>query len=421
MKPAGYSEDHAHIPALIMGNGPSLAKIDFSALQGMATFGMNAAYRYWAEIDWWPDYYSCLDLVVGESHRKEIISLVDRADQLGIQKFLLRHSLIRSHKALRRSPRVTCYEQLLADGILPKLHDVTTGSHTLLWADRLGYSTLLLAGVDCNYTEIVEGATDRGTHMEIATSAPNPNYFFDGYQRPGDRFNRPNMTSNMHARSWANAARFLQPGTHVVNLNPHSDLQIFAKNLNENEPLAPGLLIHPPGGALDDEIAITDLADLRHTLRRCNRYRSAAPQETVRWYVVRAIQPSSVPAVKRWRPSGFQRTDASGTPDQLPQACSPYAMVSVRDIGDVVELDAGNNYDLTAHMAIHVKDSLGLKALEQLIQSVHEELGTPPVDLWLLTVAKRWLKALWRLAPIRLRSADYGRNIARLLGQNRAI
>jgi hypothetical protein len=39
---------------VVLGNGPSLAGFDFSRFRGFDAIGMNAAYRYWDEIGWYP-------------------------------------------------------------------------------------------------------------------------------------------------------------------------------------------------------------------------------------------------------------------------------------------------------------------------------------------------------------------------------
>ncbi len=39
---------------IVMGNGPSLKGFDFTRLNGVTTLGMNAAYRYWDQIGWYP-------------------------------------------------------------------------------------------------------------------------------------------------------------------------------------------------------------------------------------------------------------------------------------------------------------------------------------------------------------------------------
>ncbi len=229
--------------AILLGNGPSLAQLDLARdLSELDSFGMNAAYRFWRQIDWYPTYYACLDTVVGESHLEAISELVEDSDRNGIQRFLLRENV---HRRITRHERAECYEALVQSGALPRLADVTTGSHTLLWARHLGYQTLLLAGVDLNYVEHVEGAVRDEGVLRIEAAADNPNYFFKGYQQPGDRYNVPNPRPDLHLTSWANAAARLAYPSIVVNLNEHSALDLFAKN-QSNDMTAPGT-IRPSG------------------------------------------------------------------------------------------------------------------------------------------------------------------------------
>ena len=70
-------EARAGDPTLILlGNGPSLRGFDFARLRKFDCIGMNAAYRYWHQIGWYPRYYICLDLVVGVSHKDAIVDMV---------------------------------------------------------------------------------------------------------------------------------------------------------------------------------------------------------------------------------------------------------------------------------------------------------------------------------------------------------
>ncbi len=218
--------------AILLGNGPSLARIDLARdLSGLDSFGMNAAYRFWREIDWYPTYYACLDVVVGESHLEAIGDLVADSERNGIQRFLLRENIYRQ---IAEHERTECYEDLVQSGALPRLADVTTGSHTLLWARHLGYQTLLLAGVDLDYVEQVEGAVRENGVLRIETDDGNPNYFFEGYQQPGDRYNIPNPRPGLHLSSWANVATRLVYPSIVVNLNDQSALNVFVKNRCDN-------------------------------------------------------------------------------------------------------------------------------------------------------------------------------------------
>ena len=73
-------------PLIIMGNGPSLKDVDFDSLQGFDTFGLNAVYRAYRKMNWYPTYFGCFDYIVNDSHRPEFTKLIkDKSN--GIEKF----------------------------------------------------------------------------------------------------------------------------------------------------------------------------------------------------------------------------------------------------------------------------------------------------------------------------------------------
>jgi hypothetical protein len=61
---------------VVLGNGPSLKGFDFLSLHGVDTIGMNAAYRFWDRIGWYPNHYVCLDDRLIETHAAEIFRLI---------------------------------------------------------------------------------------------------------------------------------------------------------------------------------------------------------------------------------------------------------------------------------------------------------------------------------------------------------
>lgn len=217
-------------PAVIVGNGPSLGGFDFRSLYQFDVFGMNAAYRYWHQIGWYPQYYSCLDLTVGMSHKKEIGELVASSDKCGIKLFLLRDNLVRYLEGVKNFDRVINFDNLTTGSALLGGARVTTGSHTAAWAAYLGYREIYLLGIDCNYTEVIEGAERRkGTELElVSTPENNPNYFFDGYQQEGDKFNVPNPGGDIHVEAWRELGEVLRDAPVVVrNANPQSRVDAF--------------------------------------------------------------------------------------------------------------------------------------------------------------------------------------------------
>lgn len=218
-------------PLIVLGNGPSLAGFDFGKLRGRDAIGLNAAYRHWRKIGWRPRYYACLDDVVGLSHRAEIADMIEQAETLGIDAFLLRDNLISTFPpALQQSARVLNFDALYGAGGVMDCHPITTGSHAALFGALLGYAEMILLGVDCAYVETIPGAQlQEGTVLELV-EAPrqNPNYYFEDYQRAGDRYNVPNPVPDLHLDCWrAAGARLLGRGVSVWNASETSRVDVF--------------------------------------------------------------------------------------------------------------------------------------------------------------------------------------------------
>lgn len=214
--------------AIILCNGPSLRGVDLSTLPPVAIFGMNVAYRQWDRIDWFPQNYSCLDEVVGMHHAPAIKAMIARAGNGAPSRYLLRRNLI-AYLGVADNPHVVCYEDLAElHGPLGR-QPVTTGSHTLIWAVTLGYRHLFVLGADSNYVEVVAGAEFvEETVLHIVRQAENPNYYFEDYQQPGDRYNLPNIGGETHLKSWRVAAAVAAEADAVVyNLSAISRADAF--------------------------------------------------------------------------------------------------------------------------------------------------------------------------------------------------
>ncbi len=114
---------------------------------------------------------------------------------------------------------------------------ITTGSHATLFGAYLGYRTIYLLGIDCDYVQVVSGAQhvearegeDSRNTLEIqVTPERNPNYFFDDYQQKGDRYNVPNPGRSVHLSAWREAAVALRhEGVKVLNANLSSKVDAF--------------------------------------------------------------------------------------------------------------------------------------------------------------------------------------------------
>ena len=231
--------------AFVVGNGPSLSSFNLEALKSHNWVGMNAAYRHWERSGIYPTHYACLDEVVGLSHADSICQLVHNAEIHGIEAFLLRKNLISSRAFLGSHAKVFCYEEVFSS--LPeRVRDlVTTGSHAALWLAALGYKQIILLGIDANYVETVKTAKAyKANKLKIVKSGKNPNYYFEDYQKTGDKFMKPNPVPGVHTGAWKRITQHLAysaPDVTILNGSPISqidctefiDIQAFLKTGSE--------------------------------------------------------------------------------------------------------------------------------------------------------------------------------------------
>jgi hypothetical protein len=233
---------------IVIGNGPSLRGLDLTRLSAVDTIGMNAAYRYWTRIGWFPTHYACLDDELIETHHLEIARLVDQG--LVRSAFLSGQFLFHHPEAAKDSRFVFLDEFIpywferrgrqfeLQDRTTEvafqssRMSKLTTGSHAVRYAVWCGYTDIALIGIDLRYVErIPESVVGDGIGLSIArTPDHNPNYFFDDYQRAGDRFNVPNPDSHggdLHLASFRALRDDLVANAtpvRVVNANRESEL-----------------------------------------------------------------------------------------------------------------------------------------------------------------------------------------------------
>lgn len=224
--------------AAIVCNGPSLRGFDFACkLKGYVSFGMNLAYRYWDVVGWYPDYYSCLDRVVGMAHLEDIERLVYNASGYGIKGFLLRHNVVVALR-LQYNELVQDFDVLVAeDASFFRGYWANTGSLSAAWAAMKGYRRLVLLGADASYIKYVEGAVHMSELVLKVQTQPtsNPNYFFDDYQRKGDIYHvpmreHPDFPHEDQLLGWHMIRPQLRrTGTLVVNASPDSHISAFPR------------------------------------------------------------------------------------------------------------------------------------------------------------------------------------------------
>ena len=216
---------------VIMGNGPSLADVDFALLDGYDTFGLNSAYRAYYRMDWWPTYHGCFDYRVTDNHEKSFVDLINT-------KKIKKHFYIRNISNNNNFQFVNLLSFGTTDRMNSSVKDFAnfhdngnSGANACSVAVCLGYEKIVLLGVDCNYVEFIDGCKKDGPGGLVMEKTPdkNPNYWFDDYQQKGDEYNVPAGLS-FHMPTWNKFAyRAAHAGVEVVNCSPISNLKCFKK------------------------------------------------------------------------------------------------------------------------------------------------------------------------------------------------
>lgn len=234
---------------ILMGNGPSLASVDFEKLRPHHTFGLNAAYRAYEKLNFWPKYFGCFDALVCGHHAPEFKKLILNSP---IEKFFFINfddnkrpnfpePEIQNHPKFQRidfryrTNEEKKLDDILAAGFEPFMDMRTSGTNTIQCALLMGYRKILLLGCDANYVEYVDGAAKINNNpLKIVmdkTPNKNPNYWFDDYQQKGDVFNKPNLTVSQ-LPAWdklAETLEYLKMPVDIINCSLQSNIKVFPK------------------------------------------------------------------------------------------------------------------------------------------------------------------------------------------------
>jgi hypothetical protein len=169
----------------ILGNGPSLAKMDISQLQDEITFGLNRIYLLFDKIPFRPSYYICVNELVLEQYANEILDLE-------MPKFLnwnRRHLFAGSEtdiNFLRLSLGLADYF-----GTNP-LKAVSSGGTVTYVALQLayfmGFSEVILLGVDHRFA--VSGTPNQ---TELRINEKDENHFHPDYFPKGSKWQLPDL------------------------------------------------------------------------------------------------------------------------------------------------------------------------------------------------------------------------------------
>lgn len=196
-----YKNSHPGERCFIIGNGPSLKKMDLSRLKDEFTFGMNRIYLLFPELTFATTYYLSVNDLVIEQCAEDILSLQ-------MPKFLSWRSrgFIQSALGDRVLPTDPSLSFLYTTYTGPKFaHDArhrmwegaTVTYVALQLAFHMGFKQVILIGVDHNF------ATKGKPNTTVTSQGDDPDHFDHKYFGKGFRWQLPDLETSERAYALA--------------------------------------------------------------------------------------------------------------------------------------------------------------------------------------------------------------------------
>jgi len=227
----------------IIGNGPSLNRIDMRRLKGKETISFNRAYIAYSDWGFYPKYYMVVDPVVLENIKENVRDLIERSP---VEKVLLpewsRKYFGNNEKIIYLNFRGSwLFKRRIWGKNLNRLSVIANVGATSIPALKiLGYRNFVILGTDCNYVEeniknveVEYNPDDRAGRKIVFKSSgdDDPNHFRPDYFGKGTEYSKPQQTN--HYRGWEFIAKNMKkqkaniilcsPGSRLSSLFPEGD------------------------------------------------------------------------------------------------------------------------------------------------------------------------------------------------------
>ena len=212
----GLRDKHRGERCFIIGNGPSLNKMDLSPLRQEVTFGLNRIYLLFDKLGFGTTYYVSVNSLVIEQCAHEI-------EQLPMPKFLS----WRSRNLIGFTPSTIFLDTgagpPFARDITGPVNEGATVTYVAMQiAFYLGFSEVVLIGVDHNF------ATQGKPHSTVTSTGNDPNHFDPNYFGTGFRWQLPDLETSELAYKLAKY-HFEQDGRQILDATVGGKLQVFKK------------------------------------------------------------------------------------------------------------------------------------------------------------------------------------------------
>ena len=213
--------------AFIIGNGPSLNKLDLTKMKNEFTFGVNAIYLNYEKMGFYPTFYVIEDKLVAEDRFEEINNLKGPIKFYGNY---LNYCLDNGDNVIWMNVRFVYKEysgfpRFSTDAIKKLWVGGTVSYLCMQLAYYFGFKEVYLVGFDHSYS-IPNQAEVNGT--TILSKTNDPNHFTNEYFGEGYRWHLPRVERMEEAYKKAKLY-FQKDGRKIYNATKGGELEVFER------------------------------------------------------------------------------------------------------------------------------------------------------------------------------------------------
>ncbi|WP_084590934.1 FkbM family methyltransferase [Desulfonatronovibrio magnus] len=217
-KLAKYENIHRGERCVIIGNGPSLNKMDLSFLKNEYTFGMNRIYLGFDKFDFHPTYHICVNPAMLQQSGREML------EKVKCPKFF-HFEAIPTLKPDDDVIYLNCRKTMSIFHTDPR-HGTNFGSTVthgaLQLAYFMGFQEVILIGVDHYF------ATKGQPHKLIESQGDDPNHFDPTYFGKGYKWQLPDL-ENSEVAYRAAKYHYESVGRRIIDATLDGHCQVFGK------------------------------------------------------------------------------------------------------------------------------------------------------------------------------------------------
>jgi len=215
---AAYKDRYKGKRCFVIGNGPSLRKMDLSVLRDEFTFGLNRIYLLFPEIGFTTSFLVSVNDLVLEQCAPDL-------QTLDLPKFVTwraRRWIKKDKNTIFIDSDFTGPEVFCPDASDRLFEGFTVTYIALQLAYYMGFQEVFLVGVDHNFT------TKGPANTTVVSQGDDPNHFSGAYFGKGFRWQLPDLDGSERAYLLAREA-YCQAGRSVQDATSGGKLEIFPK------------------------------------------------------------------------------------------------------------------------------------------------------------------------------------------------